>query len=413
MWQKLKEYGGGFVKVRMTGYSPERFLNLCAARQIRLWSVEADKAGYTFYAELKDYRRVRPLVRKAGVHLKIQGKYGLPFFLHRSRKRKLWAAGAGAFVLLLFVLSRFIWNISVEGNLRFTGDTLLHYLDTLDVGYGCRKSQVDCASLEESIRGAFPEIIWVSARVSGTRLLIHLKENDGVASLPVKDESPRDLAAGEAGTITRMVVRQGKAQVEPGDVVEPGQVLISGSVPIISDDGEVVNVQYVHGDGDIYARTEKTYTSPVSKLVACRTRTGTVRHGLRMRVLFWEVFFPPPVSGDLSWEMVSETTQVRLLEDFYLPVWIERVTAREYSRSERPRTQEELAALAEGVQTRKSETFLKKGVPIMENDVRILDKGTSYEIQAHFVVEEQIGIGQKLEQKEEFLTADERNRDYH
>ncbi len=196
-----------------------------------------------------------------------------------------------------------------------------------------------------------------------------------------------------------MVVRQGKAQVEPGDVVEPGQVLISGSVPIISDDGEVVNVQYVHGDGDIYARTEKTYTSPVSKLVACRTRTGTVRHGLRLGAVLGGVF-PPPVRGLVLGDGLGDHSGVP--SGGLLSAGVDRAGDGQGIQPVRapPGPRKSWRRWRKGYRLRKSETFLKKGVPIIENDVRILDKGTSYEIQAHFVVEEQIGIGQKLEQKE-------------
>ena len=37
------------------------------------------------------------------------------------------------FFLLLYGLSFFIWDISFEGNLRFTDQTLLHYMETLPV----------------------------------------------------------------------------------------------------------------------------------------------------------------------------------------------------------------------------------------------------------------------------------------
>lgn len=95
--------------------------------------------------------------------------------------------GIGTFFLILFVMSQFIWNISVEGNRRFTDDMLIRYLNTLDVSYGMRKAGIDCGRLEESIRSEYPEIIWVSASVSGTRLFIKIKENEvmGKVSKPI------------------------------------------------------------------------------------------------------------------------------------------------------------------------------------------------------------------------------------
>jgi len=185
------------------------------------------------------------------------------------------------FFLVLFVMSGFIWNITLEGNYRFSDDTLLHYLDQLDIRYGVRKGGIDCESLEESIRSSFPDIIWVSAQISGTRLMIKVKENDGMRSIPVKDETPRSLTAAKDGVITRMVVRSGKAQAEPGDTVQQGQLLVSGVVPIYNDAQELVNEQYVRADADIYARTVDESVERISKYTVERSSTGRVRRGDR------------------------------------------------------------------------------------------------------------------------------------
>ena len=165
MKERVLRYAGGYLKVRMTGLASERFLNLCMARGITLWELSrSDREALCFFISIKDFRRIGPLVKKAGVHVKITGRFGLPFFLYRNRRRKLYGAGVAAFFLVLFIMSRFIWNISLEGNRRFTDDMLLHYLDSQKIHYGMAKSAIDCDILEESIRSAYPEIIWVSAR---------------------------------------------------------------------------------------------------------------------------------------------------------------------------------------------------------------------------------------------------------
>ncbi len=397
MKQKIKQFLGGYLYVRLTGFSPERFLNLCMANQIILWDLKVLDNGYQFYVQTRDYRRVRPLVRKAGVHTRILRKCGLPFFLHRNRKRKPYAVGVSLFFLILFLMSRFIWNISIEGNRRFTDDMLLHYLDSTDIHYGSPKRKIDCSALEEAIRSQYPEILWVSARVSGTRLLIHLKENDVMGTIPVKEDSPRDLTADQAGTITRIVVRRGKAQVQPGDAVEPGQILVSGQIPIKNDADEVVNIQYVRADADIYAQREETCFERVSRLVTVRTRTGTVRNGMRIRLPGISLLGMLPLMGESEWELTGKSRQLALLKDFYLPVWIDRITARQYSRSERPRTEEELEEIKNQIHHQNMQNFMELGVHFIVNVVIILDKGSHWEIQSRFLLEERIGTGQNIE----------------
>ena len=91
MKERVLRYAGGYLKVRMTGLTSERFLNLCMARGITLWELSrSDREALCFFISIKDFRRIGPLVKKAGVHVKITGRFGLPFFLYRNRRRKLY-----------------------------------------------------------------------------------------------------------------------------------------------------------------------------------------------------------------------------------------------------------------------------------------------------------------------------------
>lgn len=398
MKESLEHYLGGYLLVRLNGFSPERFFNLCAANQIGLWGLCCEEGAYRFYITVRDFRRVRPLARKAQVRLRIAGRAGLPFFLYRNRRRKLFGVGIGLFFLVLAVMSRFIWNISIEGNRRFTDDTLLHYLDTLDIRYGRPRAGIDCDSLEEAIRGHYPDIIWVSARISGTRLLIKIKENEVMGKIPVKDESPRDLVAEKAGTISRMIVRSGKAQVSPGDAVEPGQLLVSGIVPILNDAEELVNERLVRADGDIYALVEESYREMVPRFTTGRTDTGRTRRGLRLRLGGLSFLWLLPPFGEDPWEITIVSRQVTVLGDFYLPVWVDEIEAREYQTCERLLTKEELDGIQQAVHRRKQENLQEKDVQILENSVRIINKGTDWEIQGRFLAEEKIGAGRALRQ---------------
>ena len=120
----FRAYMAGYVRVRLRGRAPERFLNLCSAGGLEIWGVEALQDELRFFIRLCDLRACRPYARKAGVYLRIQGRYGLPFFLHRNRGRKLWAVGLVSFFLVLYSLSFFLWDIEYQGNRRYTDDEL-------------------------------------------------------------------------------------------------------------------------------------------------------------------------------------------------------------------------------------------------------------------------------------------------
>ena len=410
MKEALKRYWEGYLRIRLRGFSPERFLNLCMAKQIVIWDLRYQEDGYEFFITIKDFRRVKPLVHKAQVRLRIMGRYGLPFFLYRNRRRKLYGAGVICFFLVLFVMSQFIWDITIEGNYRFTDDMLIHYLDTLKICYGRPKKGIDCDWLEESIRSQYPEIIWVSARISGTRLMIKVKENEVIGSIPEKDNAPRDLVAEKTGIIAHMVIRRGKAQVKVGDTVEAGQVLVSGIVPIYNDAEELVQEHLVRADGDIYAVTTETYREFVPFTAMRRADTGRNRKGLRLRLGGFSFLWMLPALGESPWEISSESSQVSVLGDFYLPVWADFIEAKEYQIYEHYLTKEELETEKFTIHQEKMENLTEKGVQILENRVKIVNKDSGWEICGEFLLEEKIGVGRSLEKTgigEEPSTPDE------
>lgn len=148
---------------------------------------------------LPDFYRIRPFARKAGVKVRVREKLGLPFFLYRNRKRKLFTVGLASFFLLLFVLSRFIWNISFSGNLHFTDDMLTRQLREIGICYGMPKSGVDCDRIEEELRSRCPQIVWVSAHVAGTRLQIRVRENETAGGDSSSGGNTKESGGGNGG----------------------------------------------------------------------------------------------------------------------------------------------------------------------------------------------------------------------
>lgn len=393
----LKQHYTGYVRVRLTGRSPERFFNLCRSSKILLWNIACEKEEYRFFLLLPDFYRIRPFARKAGVRVRIQEKLGLPFFLYRNRKRKLFAVGAASFFLLLFVLSRFIWNISFSGNLLFTDDVLTGQLREIGVCYGMPKRGVDCDRIEEELRSRCSRIVWVSAHVSGTRLQIRIRENETADGIPLREESPRNLVAETAGTVVSILVRAGKAAVQPGDEVEKGQILVEGMLPVTNDSGEVERTLFVRADADIRLRTTKIYREWVPHFQTVRSYTGKKQLGFRLRAGAVDILAMPPLAGKRNWDLTGVSRQIVLFGDFFLPVWTEAITAREYEKVERKRTKTELNDLTKAVHERKLQKLTEKGVQIIENDVKILDNSNGWIICGSMTVEEEAGTGQKLE----------------
>lgn len=168
----------GYVKVRVQGYSPERFLNLCRYHQILIWDLAPVGNAYEMYLTLDGFRKLRPILRKTHTKVLLRKRCGLPFFIQRHRKRKAFLAGMLLGIGLLYFYSGYVWDIHFEGNEKWTDQTLLEFLATKDISPGIPKKQVDCARIVKDIRAGYDDIVWVSASIDGSRLRIQIKENE-------------------------------------------------------------------------------------------------------------------------------------------------------------------------------------------------------------------------------------------
>ena len=149
------KYMQGYVRVRLYGYAPERFLNLCSSRNILIWNLEYHEEQYEFCISLGGFRQLKPILRKTRTKLIIVERTGLPFVMRRYRKRKLFFAGIVLCCALLYVMSLFVWRIEVNGNLHETDSSIIKFLKKKKVYHGLLKSKIDCEKIEEELRAGY------------------------------------------------------------------------------------------------------------------------------------------------------------------------------------------------------------------------------------------------------------------
>ena len=407
----MTAYLKGYLKVRLTGFSPERFLNLCQHHQIAVWGLAYRGGAYEFYMYQKDYIRCRSLVRKTRTRLTIVEKIGLPFILRRYRKRKAFALGVLLSFVLMYQLTTHIWDIQFTGNYTYTDEMLAEFLDENAVVHGMKKNQVSCAEIEQMIRSAYTDITWVSAQISGTRLIVQIKENSGTIEKAEEDDTPCDLVASKNGIITEMITRQGVPMVKVGDVVQEGQVLISGTIPVMNDSQEIVRYEQVHADGDVTARTATDYYDefPTVEQVTCET--GRTQTSWYVKYMDHKVGFTFGKADYLLSDRRDEEYQLRILKDWYLPLSVGTITTAELSRYEKRLSEEEATEKFQKNLTDYFEKSAEKGVQILENHVTMKYSAEMCTGSGKIIALEPIGIQQEIMMTEETEQPDELNGD--
>ena len=58
------QYLKGYVCIRVWGYSPERFMNLCSNHDILIWNMEHVEGQYEFCISVRGVRQLKPILRK-------------------------------------------------------------------------------------------------------------------------------------------------------------------------------------------------------------------------------------------------------------------------------------------------------------------------------------------------------------
>lgn len=377
------QYIRGYVSIRVWGYSTERFLNLCGNHDILIWDIENHGDYYTMKVSVKGFFSLRTLLRKTGTRASVLERYGLPFFVPKIKKRKIFVIGLAACLVFWMVTARFIWDIEIEGNYSLTEDVLMDYLETKGVHTAMPKKKLQIEELERQLREDYDVLTWVSLKVDGTTLIISLKENEMLeyqdagqsAQMPADGAAPagkgKDLVAAKGGTIVYMITRKGIPQVSIGDTVEAGQILVSGAVPVYNDDTTVRKYQYYEADADIMISYEKAVS--VERRVAYQEKeySGEEKKILLLGMQDKEWNLSAGKIAYDNYDIVGEKKQLQLLDHLFLPAFYGVKCAKEYVLTEKTHTDEEMQQIMDEEWDKILETLEEKGVQITGKNVTI------------------------------------------
>lgn len=374
------QYIRGYVTIKVWGYSTERLLNLCGNHDILVWDIVNHGDYDTMNISIRGFFALKPLLKKTGTRAAVLKKYGLPFFMSKMQRRKMFVAGLICCLLFWMLTARYIWNIEIVGNYALTEDVLLDYLDDKEVHVAMKKSNLQIEELEKSLREDYDIITWTSVQVKGTTLCIYIKENEMPEydqKTQTADDAGMDLVATKSGVVSYIITRSGVPQVAPGDTVEEGDVLVSGAVPVYNEDATVRKYQLVQADADVLLR----YTESVS-VKKDITYEEKVYSGKQKKMLLLGI-------NDKEWDLglgkipyerydiSGEKKQVRLLDRLYLPLFYGSKTVQEYEMVRQKYTDKEMNEMMKEEWNKIISNLEEKGVQIIQKNVTI-EKNDKY-----------------------------------
>lgn len=210
----------GYVNIVIEGYFIERFINICISKKIFLWNMKREKSSILFAnVRISDFKRIKKIAKDTKCKVKITAKKGVPFFLHRYKKRKLFAIFLILIVLSILTLSQFIWNIDIVGTQQISKEELASQLEEIGLTVGKSKNKIPTKEIINKIRMQREDLAWIGIEVKGTNAIVKVVEAEQKPEI-IDEKEYCNIVANKEGIITSIKAVNGTPLVKEGDVVK-------------------------------------------------------------------------------------------------------------------------------------------------------------------------------------------------
>lgn len=220
----------GYVVFSARGGFGERFINLCALGRVRVWDMTCFDGCIKGKIAVRDFHKLRRIVRKTGVRLKIIEKVGLPFYFQTHRHRMGLVISAVFYIVFCMVMNRFVWCIDTSDGNKFSREQIVSAARNAGLHQGIYVPGFDEEKAAREIFKSFNgELSWVKVNIKGSLAAIDYREKNDKLQIEEKGE-PSNIVADFDGVIVSDETYQGAKNISRGSAVKRGDVLISGIV---------------------------------------------------------------------------------------------------------------------------------------------------------------------------------------
>ena len=380
----------GYVDIVVEGYYIERFINICNSRQIFLWNISKDNS-ITLYAsiEAKRFKDLKDICKRTKSKVKIKNKKSFPFTVKKYKKRKVFLILLLIIILAIIALSRFIWNIEVEGNVDISKEEIMQLAEEYGLTIGASKGKIDTKEIINNIRLERDDIAWVGIDIKGTNAIIKIVEADEKPEIVNEDEYC-NIVADKDAIITKVSAQNGTPLVKEGDVVTKGDIIIAGWL-----EGKYTGRQYVHSQGEVQARVWYTTTEKIALKETKKIETGNIENKYSVKINNFQINLHKSLPNFQKYDTIEENKKLRLFSNFYLPLELVTYTYKEYEEVVVVHSFEEAKQM--GID-KAAETLKEniEGKKVLDKQVQVKAEAEYIEVQVTYEVEENIGMEEKI-----------------
>lgn len=387
----LLNYLFGYVSISVEGYFIERFINVCISKNNLIWNLKRKKSSF-LYANIaiKDFKKMKEIAKITKCRIKIEKKKGLPFLLHRYKKRKLFVFLLIILMTIIFTISNFVWNIEIVGNEKISTQELMEQVQKNGLTTGMLKNKVNTKNIINNIRLQRNDIAWIGIKLQGTNAKIEIVEAEQKPEI-INEEEYCNLITKKDGVITKINVQNGTALVNVGDVVKNGEVIVGGWL-----EGKYTGTRYVHAKAEIQAKVWYSKKEKISLNQEIQEPTGRVENHYGIVINNFKINLSKGVPKFEKYDTISENKKLKIFSNFYFPIELAKTIYQELETKQINYTKEQ----AKEMLINKLEEELKSEIPnsekIVNTQINESSNEETIEVEVIYEVLENIGTNEKI-----------------
>ena len=369
------------IEVEAEGFFVERLINLCKINNIKIWDITYLTSGkIKFLISPKEFKKLKPYVKKSKCKIKIVSKKGIYFNLFRYRKRRIVIYLTILIFLCMLLASSFVWRINICGNSKISTEELQRTLENIGIHRGKNKIFISKGKIVDYLRTNIYDIAWVGIDINGTTMNVTVREKK------ISKEEDKNLVgnvvATKAALITKIIAENGTAKYKTGSYIEKNSVAIEGIIT-----SEFIDPIFVHASGIVRGQVDYIFEKNYKYNDQVKEYTSKKRHGIGIGINNKEIilkYLPNKFKYDIS-------NSAKMFKIFSVNISFIFNTYEEYILKDIVNTKEDLISKGE----QESDLYLKR---IMTEEAKLLNKkvdlvtekdGITYKVT--FSLEENIG----------------------
>lgn len=329
----------GYLTITVYGTFCERFLNVCASKNILLWDINRiSEKVLRCKISVPAFRQLLPITYHTGVRVHIISRHGLPFWLKRYRNRKILLFSVVIAVVFMIVANQFVWVIEIRGNEKVKTADIVEALEAEGLKKGVPKAKIDQQLLKNRMLIRLPSLAWLWADKRGSKVIVEVRERIPVPEIFNPDDYCNIVAAKD-GIVDAMLVKGGVPVVAEGDTVLAGTVLVTGKIT-----SELKpDIRYVQADAQVFARVWYERTEQFSRITTETTETGKEKKQFTLTLFGKEIPLHAKKEPFSDYDLATNKHELSLFGN-YLGITLTTDVYTEVIRTEKLQTAESVAA---------------------------------------------------------------------